>query len=302
MISSSLPSGKPTESPSSFQFPTITPSLDGSTSPTYILDSPSFSPTSVVPVPAVTPVSPAPIIMPVDLPGATPVPSMNNYQTQTFSPSIIQVPFTLINGDDSIPSTIDYTLTLTGVNTTEAVALTPALTNTTLVFYQDLFADEEEVTVTNVEITVENVKYLSRSRNASSHNRFLADEDKADVNVKLYLETSNALTSAEIYSIVEVTISKSTDDFITEIQRSVSSDITGGEMFFVSNSTSTIPSTMPTSLATAVPNEGPTDVPSVSKTLDPVAMPVSIRTVSSGNCTAGTWMNLMGAILFLGFI
>jgi len=59
---------------------------------------------------------------------------------------------------------------------------------------------------------------------------------------------------------------------------------------------------MPTSLATAVPNEGPTDVPSVSKTLDPVAMPVSIRTVSSGKRTAGTWMNLMGAILFLGFI
>ena len=65
ILPSSLPSGKPTESPSSFQFPTITPSLDGSTSPTYILDSPSFSPTSVVPVPVATPVSAMPLASPV---------------------------------------------------------------------------------------------------------------------------------------------------------------------------------------------------------------------------------------------
>jgi hypothetical protein len=153
---------------------------------------------------------------------------------------------------------MDFTLALTGLNTTEAVALIPALTNTFLVFFQDSFADENEVTVTDVEITVDNVRYLSDSRN-------LIDEDKVDMNVQLYLEKSNAITVAAMESIVKTTVQSFAYDYLTEIQSSVSSDITGGDIIFFSDSTSTTPSIKPTSLPTQTPSAGPTDAPSVSK-------------------------------------
>ena len=156
-------------------------------------------------------------------------------------------------------------MTLTGVNTTEAEALTPALTNTTEVVLQDSFADEDGITVTNVEITADNVRYLSDSRNAPTFIQSRAEEDKVDMNVQLYLEKSNAITLEEMKSIVENIVQSSIVELRSEVQRSVSSDITGIEMIVVSDSTSTVPSTKPTSLLTTTPSAWPTHAPSVSK-------------------------------------
>ena len=79
-------------------------------------------------------------------------------------------------------------MTHTEVNTTEAEALSPALTNTADVVLQDSFADEDGVSVTDVEIIVDNVRYLSGSRNAPTHIQYRADKEKVDMNVQLYLE------------------------------------------------------------------------------------------------------------------
>jgi len=214
---------------------------------------------------------------------------MNMNGPQTLSPSRSQAPNTLTNDDDSlstrsdVPShtmsnnpslriststsseTMDFTMTLTGVNTTEAETLTPALTNTTEVVLQDSFVDEDDITVTGVEITVDNVRHLSDSRNDSTFIQSRAEEGKVDMNVQLYLEKSNAITFAAMKSIVENIVQSSIVELRSEVQRSVSSDITGIEMIVVSDSTSTVPSTMPTSLPTKTPSAWPTHAPSVSK-------------------------------------
>jgi len=111
----------------------------------------------------------------------------------------------------------------------------------------------------------ERLKALSDSRNDSTHTRHLADEDKVDMNLKLYLEKSNAITFAAMKSIVENIVQSSIVELRSEVQRSVSSDITGIEMIVVSDSTSTVPSTKPTSLPTKKPSVWPTHAPSVSK-------------------------------------
>jgi len=214
---------------------------------------------------------------------------MNMNGPQTLSPSRSQAPNTLTNDDDSlstrsdVPShtmsnnpslriststsseTMDFTMTLTGVNTTEAENLTTALTNTTEVVLQDSFVDEDDITVTGVEITVDNVRHLSDSRNDSTFIQSRAEEDKVDMNVQLYLEKSNAITFAAMKSIVENIVQSSIVELRSEVQRSVSSDITGIEMIVVSDSTSTVPSTKPTSLLTTTPSAWPTHAPSVSK-------------------------------------
>jgi len=234
-------------------------------------------------------------------PSTSPIPSMNMYRPQTLPPSRSQVPITLTNDDDSLSSisevpshtmsnipslhiststsseTMDVTMTLTGVNTTEAEALTPALTNTTEVFFQDSFADEDDVTVTDVEITVDSVRYLSDSKNAPTYIQIRANEDKVDMNLKLYLEKSNAITFEEMKSIVENIVQSSIVELISEIQRSVSSDITGIEMIFVSDSSRILPSITPTETPSTIPTHTPSvstrpsttpsEVPSAGKTV-----------------------------------
>jgi hypothetical protein len=179
-------------------------------------------------------------------------------------------------------------MTVTGVNTTEAEALTPALTNTTEVVLQGSFADEDGITVTNVEITVDNVRYLSDSRNIPTHIQYRADDDKVDMNAHLYLEKSNALTFVAMKSIVENIVQSSIVELRREIQRSVSSDITGIEMIVVSDSSRILPSTTPTSLPTITPSTIPTNTPSVSTrpSTTPSAEPSAGNTVAAQTLAA----------------
>ena len=250
------------------------------------------------------------------------------YRPQTLSPSRSQLPSTLTNDDDSlstisevpshtvsnIPSlriststtseTMDVTMTLTGVNTTEAEALSPALTNSTEVVLQGSFADEDDVTVTSVEITVGNVRYLSDSRNAPTPTQYRAEEDKVDMNVQLYLEKSNAITFAAMKSIVESIVQSSIVELRSEIQRSVSSDITDIEMIGVSDSTRIMPSTKPTALPTTAPSTKPTHNPSMSTrpSTTPSEAPSSDNTVTAQTLAAvgGAAAAAASSVSFIG--
>jgi len=157
--------------------------------------------------------------------------------------------------------TIDFVLILTGVNSTETTALLPTLTNMTLVFFQDSFAENDDVALADLDIALNNtnVRYL-----ADSSSRYLDNE--VYISIRFYLETTSILSYSLLQSIVKDIVLMSTDDYITRVQRYVSSDITKGEFQFLLDMTPSIgPTTVPS--LSGAPSTTPSEIPSAGKTV-----------------------------------
>ena len=199
---------------------------------------------------------------------------------------------------------MDYVLTITGLNSTEMTKMLLELTNTTLVFFQNLFAKEESVTLTGIDLAIFDNRYLPDTTETDI-SRYVADVNEVDISVRFHLKTLTTLTSIAMNSIVNDIVEFYTDDYIAELMRSVSSDISGGEFNSLSDidNTSMSPSIILIPLIVS-PSIEPTNAPSVSNrpSTTPSERPSARETVTTAQTMAAVAGGAAAAASSVSFI